>query len=293
MQLAHVAGPVLNLKEIQRFREDGGGIDIEFVGVSGEKVADEGGDVFGSIAQRGDGEGDDIEPVEEVRAEGPGLDHFFKVAMGGGNDADIDGNTGSGADALDLAFLQDAEELGLKGEGDVADFVEKERAIVGLLESSNAQLIGPGEGAFFVTEQFAFEEVVGNGGAVDGDEGAMGAVAVLIDGASDEFLACSGFSSNEDRDGFGGDASEFFVDLGHGPAFADDGVLVVVDLADLDGFGHHARAPDGLGENAKELFFVEWFSEVVVGAGFGRLDDSAGGAGIGEHDDGEAGVAGV
>ena len=54
--------------------------------------------------------------------------------MGGDDDADVDLDGLVAADALDFAFFEDAEELGLHGEGHVADFVEEERAAFGLLE---------------------------------------------------------------------------------------------------------------------------------------------------------------
>ena len=44
-------------------------------------------------------------------------------------------------------------------------------------------LHGSGEGPFFVAKEFAFQQVLGQGRAVDGDEGVMLAAAVEVERA--------------------------------------------------------------------------------------------------------------
>ena len=58
----------------------------------------------------------------------------------------------AGADSLEGAFLQNAEQLGLHFEGDVADFVEEERAAVGQLEAADLVAVGARERALDVAE---------------------------------------------------------------------------------------------------------------------------------------------
>ena len=53
---------------------------------------------------------------------------------------------------------------------DIADFVEKERAAVGLLQPADAIAIRTGKGSFDVTEKFAFQQVLRQGRAVNLDE---------------------------------------------------------------------------------------------------------------------------
>ena len=74
------------------------------------------------------------------------------------------------ADALDLALLEDAEQLGLRLQGQLADLVEEERAPVGQLEAADPPGDGAGEGALLVAEQLALDEPRGEGGAVDLDQ---------------------------------------------------------------------------------------------------------------------------
>ena len=59
------------------------------------------------------------------------------------------------ADALDLAFLQHAEQLALLLQRDLADLVEEQRAAVGELETADAVAQSAGEGASLVAEEFA------------------------------------------------------------------------------------------------------------------------------------------
>jgi hypothetical protein len=52
------------------------------------------------------------------------------------------------AQALELLLLQDAQELGLEFERDVADLVEEDRAAVRQFEAAEALGDGAGEGPF-------------------------------------------------------------------------------------------------------------------------------------------------
>ncbi len=141
-----------------------------------------------------------------------------------------------------------------------------------------------------MTEQFGFEEGFGDGGAIDGDEGSLGAVAVLVEGAGDEFLAGTGFAADEDIDGLGGDASDFLVDVAHGAALADEGILGGAAFAETDGFGHEASGGDGAGGDGEEFFHIERFEQVFESAVFGGFDGGFGGAVGGDEDDGEPGL---
>ena len=67
-------------------------------------------------------------------------------------------------------ILQHAENLGLHQRRHVADLVEEQRAAVALLELADPLAVGAGERAFFVAEQFAFQQLLGNGRAVDRQE---------------------------------------------------------------------------------------------------------------------------
>ncbi len=46
----------------------------------------------------------------------------------------------------------------MRVERHVADFIEQERAVLGEFEAAGAAFDGTGEGAFFVAEEFTFDE---------------------------------------------------------------------------------------------------------------------------------------
>jgi hypothetical protein len=72
----------------------------------------------------------------------------------------------------------------------VADFVEKQRAAVGLRDLAGAAALArAGERAVLVAEQLGLDQRIGQRGAVDGDERAVGARRRLVQRAGEPFLA--------------------------------------------------------------------------------------------------------
>ena len=100
-------------------------------------------DVAGALAQRRDQQGDHIDAVIEVGAEIAARHRLFEVAVGGADDAHVNFQGLRAADALELAFLQHAQQLGLERGGDFADFVQKQRAAVGEFEAAGALATAP------------------------------------------------------------------------------------------------------------------------------------------------------
>ena len=113
--------------------------------------------------------------------------------MRGGDDAHVALARGVAADALVDALLQDAQQLHLHGQAHVADLVEEQRAALGDLEAALARGDGAGERALLVSEQFALEQLGGDGAAVDGDEGTLAARARGVDGARGDLFSRTGF----------------------------------------------------------------------------------------------------
>src|SRR2546426_4391567 len=82
----------------------------------------------------------------------------------------------------------------------VADLVEEDGAAVGRLELADLELVGAGEGASLVTEQFALQQVPRHGGAVDLDEGPRPPRGEMVDRVGDELLAGAGLARDDDGD---------------------------------------------------------------------------------------------
>src|SRR5580765_1570728 len=73
-----------------------------------------------------------------------------------------------------------------------------------------------------MAEQFAFEQVARNRGAVDCHERLVPARRVIVDGFGNEFLAGAALAQNQDRREGIDDLTDRFVDDLHARAGADD-----------------------------------------------------------------------
>src|SRR5206468_9847000 len=103
------------------------------------------------------------------------------------------------ADPLELLLLQDAQQLRLELERDLADLVEEQRAAVGHLEAADLLGDGAGEGAPLVPEELALEQTRRNGGAVELHERAVAAVASVVDAPREQLLPRARFAEKQYR----------------------------------------------------------------------------------------------
>ena len=77
------------------------------------------GNIFRAIAERRQVDGENGQAIPEIFAKSAFGDHRLQVAMGGGDDADIDMNLALAADALERAVLQNAQIGGLERRAEV------------------------------------------------------------------------------------------------------------------------------------------------------------------------------
>ncbi len=140
---------------------------------------------------------DDIQPVIEILAELALFDQFGQIRVGGGDDSHIHADGLRAAESLKLALLQHAQQLGLQTERHVADFVQEDGAVIGLLETADAVADGAGKRALHVPEELGFEQSFGKRAAIHGYQRESIASAGGVDGARGQFLAGSGFAGDE------------------------------------------------------------------------------------------------
>ena len=77
-----------------------------------------------------------------------------------------------------------------------------------LLESADAAAVRAGKGALLVPEQLALQQVLGDGGAVEGQKRGLGPWAVLVDSPGDQLLAGTALTSDQHGKVLGGDAAD-------------------------------------------------------------------------------------
>ncbi len=211
-------------------------------------------DVFLAFAQRRNVHGQHVQTVIQVFAKRALFERRAQIHVGGGDHAHIDVPDFVAAQPLELALLQDAQQLHLDAGRHVADFVHENGAGVGLFELAGLADIGARERALLVAEQFALHQIFGQRGAVDFDERPILAGRVMMNGARDHILADAAFAAQQNGGAGGRHALNGGEDFAHGRAAADDVVefvalaqlraqlaIFVAQRADLERFVHHGH----------------------------------------------------
>src|ERR1700733_12738342 len=90
--------------------------------------------IFPAFPQRWDLDGKNIKPIVEIAAKLLLHNHSFQVTMRRGHNAYVDSLRPRASQAFEFPLLQDTEELWLEFEGDIADFIQKQRALMCYLE---------------------------------------------------------------------------------------------------------------------------------------------------------------
>src|SRR5437868_5540378 len=100
---------------------------------------------------------------------------------------------------LELAFLDRAQQLRLQIHPQIADLVEKQRAVGRQLELAELLPVGAGEGAALVAEQRALGELARNRREVHRDERRVAIAGLAMDQAREQFLAGAALAENQHR----------------------------------------------------------------------------------------------
>jgi hypothetical protein len=84
---------------------------------------------------------------------------LLQILIGCSNDANIDSRCTRAADGLKLTLLEHAEQLGLKLQWHVSNFVEEQRATIRQRKAADMRIDSARKGPAFVSEEFAFVPV--------------------------------------------------------------------------------------------------------------------------------------
>ena len=152
-------------------------------------MLDEHWDVVTPFPERRHFDLDDVQAVVEVFAEAPFFYALHQVGICGRDDPDIHGDDPRVADRRQFPGLDHVEQLDLQRQRQFADLVQEQRAAVCHGDEPFFILIGRGKGAFFMAEELAFEQVLGDRAAVDRNERFVLARAGLVDRLGDQPLA--------------------------------------------------------------------------------------------------------
>src|SRR6185437_3768321 len=194
-ELPHIARPIVG--DQARHRVLGNGAHAPGFAELLEEGVHQNGNIALAFAQGWQLDLDDVEAEEQVLAESALANGRLEIAIGGGDDACGEGHAVRGSDWLDLLFLEGAEQLRLQVYGQVADFVQEERAAAGCLHQALPGLHRAGEGALHVAEELGFDEGWYEGRTIHRNEGLRAAGAGKMDRASDELLAGAALAENQ------------------------------------------------------------------------------------------------
>jgi hypothetical protein len=153
---------------------------------------------------------------------------------------------------------------------EIADFVQEQRPAVGNLDEAQLALARVGKRAPFVAEHFAFDQRLGNRGAVELDEWARRPRRPVVQHARDRLLAGAAFPGDQHRRHRAGrDQMHLPQDLGHPRRRVDERVGVGT-FALLRG---HVRDPllerpraNGVADRRDDLIQLERLLDEVVAA---------------------------
>src|SRR5262249_16057199 len=109
---------------------------------------------------------DHVQAEQQVLAEFSLTHRVSEIAVRCRDDANIDRHRTIATDAINDALLKRAQQLGLQPHIHLGNLVEQQRAPVRLFKLADTAGERSGEGAFFVSEQFLFEQIFGDFRAV-------------------------------------------------------------------------------------------------------------------------------
>src|SRR4029079_10836760 len=128
-----------------------------------------------------------------------GGDRLLEILVRRGDQPYIGTNGFGAAEALELPLLQNAQQLDLCRQVQIANLVEEQGAAFSGFEAALLQRVGAGEGALLVAKELGFDQILGQRRATHFDERFSGARRIVVNGVGDQFLAGSRFSAQQNR----------------------------------------------------------------------------------------------
>ena len=165
-----------------------------------EQPACQQGHIFNSISQGRERDHDRGQPKEQIFPKTT-LPHLVsQTAMSRPEHPDVHIPGLILTDAMDLALLQEPQQLRLHGWWHLADLVEQHRASVRRLQKADSIRARPRERAFSMTKELRLEQPFRKRSAIDCDKGPIGTGSVRVDRSREKLLSGSRFPLDHHRD---------------------------------------------------------------------------------------------
>ena len=199
-QLADVAGPGVGQQSALGGGSEGKRCATLLRGLMFGEPLSQPKNVFAPLAQRGNAQADDVDPVVQVLAETTRFTELEKILMRGTDQLHVNADRRFAAQARHGTLLDRAQQLCLCGERHVTNLVEEQESAIRLFEIAAPFLCGAGERALLEAEHLRFEHCFRNGRAIDRNEWLRPfALYQLVQPPCHMFLADAGLSGNQHR----------------------------------------------------------------------------------------------
>src|SRR5262249_27476916 len=123
-----------------------------------QKVFRQGGYVGASLAEGRQRDGEDVDAIIQILAERPFAHRTLHVLVRGRDDSLVGANGLRTAEPFELAKLKHTQELCLRGERELAHFVQEEGSPLSELEAPLLPRVRAREGASLVAEELGLEQ---------------------------------------------------------------------------------------------------------------------------------------
>mgnify|MGYP007095977105 CR=1 FL=1 len=198
-EFADVSGPVVLREQRSILPGDLEPLQSEVYGCTIRKVLCKFLEILSSLSEWRYDQWKDRESVPQILSELPCLHHLGEIPMSCRDDSYINTDRILPTNSLKNAFLHDTKQSNLCCERELADFIQKERSIIGSFKPTVPSLGCTGEGTLLVPKQLGIDQIRGNSTAVHPEKGTFGSCRSLVDRTGDDFLTRSGFAQDEHR----------------------------------------------------------------------------------------------
>ena len=226
LQLADVAGPVVVAQRALRVGRQAQAAQAQAGAVELQKTPGQQQHVVAALAQRRNRHRIDRQAVVQVGAKAAVAHMVAQAAVGGGHHAHVHAPGLVGAQALDFAVLQRAQQLGLHAQGQLAHLVQEQRAALGGLKAPGPVGHRAREGAPAVAEQLALGQGFGQRRAVHMHQRLAPARRVAVQEARKQLLAHAGLAQQQHGQVGAGHHLDLLLQAQQGFALAQDFAVV-------------------------------------------------------------------
>ena len=123
-----------------------------------------------STSQWRNPDGEAVETVEEILADGTAADEFLEIQMARSDEADIRPAHALRTESFELSVLNRSQNLGLSSFAHVRYLVHEKRPLVGDLKLAPDPPLRAREGPFLVSKELAVQQGIAQGGGVKGNK---------------------------------------------------------------------------------------------------------------------------